>query len=85
MAIVKQDEGEELIIKPEAVTPSINTSEWPLLLRNWDQRKHPVLIWFEAKTLTPLSTRPHWSLHPHTRWLHTSAPRPQILHLVWRD
>ena len=39
MALVKQDEGEELIIKPEAVTPAINTSEWPLLLRNWDQRE----------------------------------------------
>ena len=39
MALVKQagDDGEELIIKPEAVTPAVDTSGWPLLLRNWDQ------------------------------------------------
>jgi hypothetical protein len=37
MALVKQDDGEDMIIKPEAVTPAIDTSAWPLLLRNWDQ------------------------------------------------
>jgi hypothetical protein len=26
-------------IKPEAVTPAIPTSEWPLLLKNYDQRE----------------------------------------------
>ena len=39
MALVKQDEDDSMIIKPEAITPAINTSEWPLLLRNWDQRE----------------------------------------------
>ena len=39
MALVKQDEDDSMIIKPEAITPTINTSEWPLLLRNWDQRE----------------------------------------------
>lgn len=39
MALVKQsDNGEEQIIKPEATAPSIDTSGWPLLLKNWDQR-----------------------------------------------
>jgi len=38
MALVKQQDGEELIIKPEAVTPAVDTSGWPLLLKNWDQR-----------------------------------------------
>lgn len=37
MALVKQDDGDEMIIKPEAVTPSVDTSAWPLLLKNWDQ------------------------------------------------
>ncbi|KAI6879543.1 Centromere/microtubule-binding protein [Hortaea werneckii] len=37
MALVKQDNGEELMIKPEAITPNINTADWPLLLRNWHQ------------------------------------------------
>jgi hypothetical protein len=26
-------------IKPESVTPTIPTSEWPLLLKNYDQRE----------------------------------------------
>lgn len=43
MALVKQDDGEELIIKPEAVTPAVDTSGWPLLLRNWDQRMYTAL------------------------------------------
>ena len=38
MALVKQTDAEDLIIKPEAVTPAVDTSGWPLLLRNWDQR-----------------------------------------------
>jgi len=39
MSTVKHESGEdEMIIKPEAITPKIDTSAWPLLLKNWDQR-----------------------------------------------
>ena len=39
MALVKTTEnGDDMVIKPEAVTPALNTSGWPLLLKNWDQR-----------------------------------------------
>ncbi|KAK1075378.1 centromere/microtubule-binding protein cbf5 [Friedmanniomyces endolithicus] len=39
MALVKTDDAaDEMIIKPEAVTPKIDTSGWPQLLKNWDQR-----------------------------------------------
>ena len=31
----------EYSIKPEAVTPAIDTSTWPLLLKNYDKRKVP--------------------------------------------
>jgi len=37
MALVKADEA-EYSIKPENITPTIDTSAWPLLLKNWDQR-----------------------------------------------
>lgn len=37
MALVKQAD-DELVIKPEAVAPNINYADWPLLLKNWDQR-----------------------------------------------
>lgn len=37
MDVVKKTE-EEHIIKPQAVTPAIDTSKWPLLLQNYDKR-----------------------------------------------
>lgn len=32
-------EDDQQIIKPEAISPTVNTSDWPLLLKNWDQCK----------------------------------------------
>jgi len=37
MALVKAGEA-DYSIKPENITPTIDTSAWPLLLKNWDQR-----------------------------------------------
>ncbi|EMF12160.1 putative rRNA pseudouridine synthase [Sphaerulina musiva SO2202] len=41
MSLVKVKKGEEeedsMIIKPEAVGSNVDTSHWPLLLKNWDQ------------------------------------------------
>jgi H/ACA ribonucleoprotein complex subunit 4 len=41
MADVKKDMSQEAeySIKPQAVAPSVDTSQWPLLLKNFDQRK----------------------------------------------
>jgi len=36
MALVKANEA-DYSIKPENITPTIDTSAWPLLLKNWDQ------------------------------------------------
>jgi H/ACA ribonucleoprotein complex subunit 4 len=45
MALVKKQEVEDdQIIKPEAITPTLDTSNWPLLLKNWDQCKSGVLL-----------------------------------------
>lgn len=30
---------EDYSIKPQAVTPSLDTSDWPLLLKNYDKRE----------------------------------------------
>lgn len=40
MDIVKAGsaEEEEQVIKPQAVTPAVDTSTWPLLLKNYDKR-----------------------------------------------
>lgn len=37
-AVAKQAE-EDYSIKPQAVTPALNTSDWPLLLKNYDKRE----------------------------------------------
>lgn len=33
------EEGDDYAIKPTAVTPSVDTSSWPLLLKNYDKRE----------------------------------------------
>ena len=38
MAAAEDKAGVDYSIKPEAVTPAIPTSEWPLLLKNYDKR-----------------------------------------------
>jgi H/ACA ribonucleoprotein complex subunit 4 len=39
MEVVKKKgtEEEEYLIKPQAATPAIDTSNWPLLLKNYDK------------------------------------------------
>ncbi|KAF5506785.1 H/ACA ribonucleoprotein complex subunit cbf5 [Colletotrichum siamense] len=39
MEIVKASEEEEFAIKPQAAVPQLDTSSWPLLLKNYDKRK----------------------------------------------
>ena len=40
MDIVKAGaaEEDEQVIKPQAVAPAVNTSDWPLLLKNYERR-----------------------------------------------
>lgn len=37
--IAAKAQEEEHIIKPQATTPAANTSDWPLLLKNYDKRE----------------------------------------------
>ena len=43
MALVLANDEADYSIKPEAVTPSIDTSTWPLLLKGYDKRTLPLL------------------------------------------
>jgi H/ACA ribonucleoprotein complex subunit 4 len=36
MEVVRKEE--EHVIKPQAVAPAIDTSQWPLLLKNYEKR-----------------------------------------------
>ena len=40
MALV-QKQGVEFAIQPQATAPAIDTSEWPLLLKDYDKRESP--------------------------------------------
>jgi len=42
MALVKA--SEDAVIKPEKVAPALDTSNWPLLLKNWDQCESTVFF-----------------------------------------
>ena len=42
VAVVKKTTTEEdYVIKPQATTPSLDTSQWPLLLKNYEKRESP--------------------------------------------
>jgi H/ACA ribonucleoprotein complex subunit 4 len=42
VAVVKKgSEEDEYTIKPQATTPALDTSSWPLLLKNYDKRESP--------------------------------------------
>jgi hypothetical protein len=43
MVVAKNKGEEDYSIKPEAVTPAVDTSTWPLLLKNYNQRKFTIL------------------------------------------
>jgi hypothetical protein len=41
-AVMKHEEDEnEQVIKPQTLVPAVDTSNWPLLLKNYDKRKAP--------------------------------------------
>lgn len=62
MALVLGNDEKDYAIKPEASTPALDTSTWPLLLKNYDKRK------FFASYLPCLNYR----IHPLT-----VSPNPQ--------
>jgi len=55
MALVKHADEDEMTIKPANVAPVIDTSDWPLLLKNWEKRKCGSVL-----ALLLLSMRPLW-------------------------
>lgn len=40
--VAAKAQEEEHIIKPQATTPAANTSDWPLLLKNYDKREDAI-------------------------------------------
>ena len=83
MALV-QKQGVEFAIQPQATAPAIDTSEWPLLLKDYDKRESPTGGNASRCMLIPKSSRSNRPFHPNPRRLQPAVARPQILHLLWR-
>lgn len=44
MALAVSKKDVDFSIKPEAVTPTVDTSDWPVLLKNYDKRELSSLV-----------------------------------------
>ena len=83
MAVVVSNSEVDYAIKPQNLTPAVDTSDWPLLLKSYDKRKDQVPTALVVHTLIMsicTSPCPHRSFHSHSQRLHASEARPQILH-----
>jgi H/ACA ribonucleoprotein complex subunit 4 len=47
MAMVVTQKEDDYTIKPEAVTPAVDTSSWPLLLKNYNNCMNRISIFEE--------------------------------------
>jgi H/ACA ribonucleoprotein complex subunit 4 len=45
MAKALGEKDADYSIKPENVTPQLDASQWPLLLKNYNKRKTPEIFW----------------------------------------
>jgi hypothetical protein len=81
MALVTRNKDQEIdySIKPEAVTPAIDTSTWPLLLKNYNNCMCEYILGI-GMLLTSSSIGSHWTFHAYSQWLHTFEERPQVVH-----
>jgi hypothetical protein len=70
-------------IKPEATTPAVDTSDWPLLLKNYNNRTIGNPQWEEYLLTEYLSSRPNGPFHSYPQWMYTPQARPQIVHQFW--
>lgn len=88
MADVKgtsSNQEDEFAIKPQAVTPALDTSNWPLLLKNYDKRTMVSSDYYShdqagPSPLTSSSTCPNGPFHPHPERLLPVEEGHQVLH-----
>lgn len=51
----KNTKEDEHIIKPQTTTPAADTSDWPLLLKNYDKRAPSSQCALDSRRDTPLT------------------------------
>lgn len=67
-------ELEKYTIKPQASVPDLDSSDWPLLLKNYTDRSScncPTRF----KANSACSTCSNWPLHPHRCWMRATKER----------
>lgn len=88
MTVAKKGGDVDYSIKPEAVVPAVDTSTWPLLLKNYDKREFDlgsmdriyIEMYVDCVLIVVLnSSRSHWTLHPNPERLHATQERSQVL------
>lgn len=87
---VDKKKEEEYSIKPQAVTPAIDTSSWPLLLKNYDKRERRQCfarrsVLSGETLLTCCSACENGPFHTDSQWLLPVEARHQVVHQLWRD
>jgi hypothetical protein len=62
----KNQAAADFTIKPSAVTPSVDTSTWPLLLKNYDKLlvRSQYLAFYKRRRIS-LTSFHSWSLHAY--------------------
>ena len=87
-AIAATQVSEDFMIKPSSDAVVLDTSKWPLLLKNYDKWVDPT-VYFRMLLLVMLMSpglvqtpRPLRSLHSHPCWLFTIEARPRELYQV---
>jgi hypothetical protein len=71
------EDGQDYSIKPQAAVPSIDTSSWPLLLKNYDKRESLWVFW------SPSRSSSDWvAVVGHGSWAHL-ALRMETSVLTW--
>lgn len=86
MAMVLANDEADYSIKPEASTPALNTSDWPLLLKSYDKCNDESCDAGIGCSCADLnSTCPYWSFYPNSLRMYSSKTRPQIVYQFWCD
>jgi hypothetical protein len=78
MALVGPDSAPDYTIKPQAAAAPIDTSDWPLLLKNYSDRMQR-LQQLRSMQLTMRSSRPNRALHSHSCRMLAACSRPEAI------
>jgi hypothetical protein len=79
----KPEAGPEHTIKPQSATPVVDTSDWPLLLKDYGRRMLLNSSELRVLILWICSNYPNWPFYPDTKRLHSIEKRYQILYQLW--